>query len=371
MQMNKLNNVDQDGDNNEPLGRKVGSCIHSLVEKVRGGVSQLLRPFVEPLVELLIEAKLLLSGLKQREIELLNASRRKYIDALGEALPLTILGGPGMAMCKDSDTFLLVSGIVISSAWFMITFEKVQKQLLKYGLNMTKQMLTATLTIVFLALSKSMGDAILGEEKAGSDAGTLEKLATYATIGVMCRCTWLFVRVILQYDIMDTFNNGLASLAQRYYENALSRLENNAKILKDPGLGNLAGRTFITESLTEYQAYTLELDKPLSGEVATGIKKLQTMDEGINDQEFYALAIDILKAIINSYLTTANREPIDNVTLKSRLSMGINKLEKLKTHLNKPNGYQKDYVHIVIATLLELLKDCTEFFQGSIKDDTK
>lgn len=308
-----------------------------------------------------------LPSLKPAESGLLDQARtEKYIPSLKQALLLASLATPGLAMNPQApgvDTWLFIVGVTTGSAWFFITLEKVRKQLLDYGVAMTTDMLQAFLTVTLLSLFRSGASILHGQQ---SDKITHHEVLQVTSSGVTCavlgRCTWLLIKAVLKFDIMDTFNNGTAPLAKKFYESSLSGLRESANRLDEPRVSSEHAKSAITDGLLGLYQYYLASDVQVDPGLGNTIHTLCIANEDSSHTAFFGTLLPVMDRIVQSYAELIITPNCMNQSLRFECSIVTAKLHQLQSG-EECNSDQK---HTTLAKIFRFLSNCIENFETDI-----
>ncbi len=333
-----------------------------------GAVSKKINAGVSRISKMLIDEETL-PGLKSAENSLLEqAKTEKYIPSLKQALLMASLATPGLAMNPQApglDTWLFIVGVSTGSAWFFITLEKVRKQLLDYGVAMTTDMLQAFLTVTLISLFRSGTSILRGQQH---DEIAQNEFLQVTTAGITCavlgRCTWLLIKAVLKFDIMDTFNNGTAPLAKKFYEMTLSGLRKGSERLDYPSVSDEHAMAATADALMGFYQYCLATDSGIDTAIGKEVHSLNTNKHSY--KEFFRTVLPLLHRITESYRERIETADNQDTSMAYECQIICQNLQDLQSHIGSQEEVSANYVNVRVAKVLRFLSSCLENFESDI-----
>lgn len=306
----------------------------------------------------------------------------KYIPATRNAVLLTLATIPGILLMKDPASvmyFLTIVSSVTGIAWFAMSLKEVQEKFGPFGTELTRDMLEAFLSSLFLAgivtgydvASPQIQAIISWMQEAGMDLNSFFKSKTFragaalATIGAGVHVVKRLVSAVIKFDANDSLLTGSSNLAKRFYEQSLSSLRNTARILKSEHTIELANFQ-IAVALSSYYQFFKEINAELPESLTEESLRKLAMSATKDQKKVDNMVIPVLKELLAQYKVFLGQ----NESLKHKYSFALEAITELEKTYEQGLTPPQSLADASIATAIDTLSDFLEQFQDELRSET-
>lgn len=312
--------------------------------------------------------KLTSIGLNPRESAIIEESiYDKYNPALRNSMIQSLLAAPGLVLSDSGQALAVIAVIstVTGIAWFTISLKEVKAKFCAFGTNVTKNMLQAFLTTVFIIgviSAYNIVETVFSIQQF-SVSPQMQIVFAGLSLAVLCNMMVKLIKATIQHDANDAMLTGSADIAKRYYEQSLSSTHKAAHMLRHEHKLATANLTIAT-ALNEYAILLRDLNFVLPDSLQQDIYSI--LDVADTDQEKVdATVIPILEGFLKSY-----ESHIDDQKLQSKFDFAMHALNKLKREYENGHTVEQSLADGIIALALEtialLLDELQDRLDGTV-----